>query len=81
MNSCGATPRVKYIYEDLKDGLAIIQVHRLKLHIGSLNSFYFDVFILNADIQPWTIGWSYSVSTLIIVHMKLSGSCVTIWNH
>ena len=26
MNSLGATPRVKYIYEDLKDGLAIIQV-------------------------------------------------------
>ena len=27
MNSLGATPRVKYIYEDLKDGLAIIQVY------------------------------------------------------
>ena len=26
MNSLGATPRVKYIYEDLKDGLAILQV-------------------------------------------------------
>ena len=26
MNSLGATPRVKYIYEDLKDGLAMIQV-------------------------------------------------------
>jgi len=26
MNSLGATPRVKYIYEDLKDGLAMIQL-------------------------------------------------------
>lgn len=26
MNSLGATPRVKYIYEDLKDGLALIQL-------------------------------------------------------
>ena len=26
MNSLGATPRVKYIYEDLKDSLALIQV-------------------------------------------------------
>ena len=27
MNSLGATPRVKYIYEDLKDGLAMIQLY------------------------------------------------------
>ncbi|KAL5266380.1 hypothetical protein ACHWQZ_G003715 [Mnemiopsis leidyi] len=36
MNSCGATPRVKYIYEDLKDGLAIIQLFD-KIQKGCVN--------------------------------------------
>jgi len=36
MNSLGATPRVKYIYEDLKDGLAIIQLFD-KIQNGCVN--------------------------------------------
>lgn len=38
MNSLGATPRVKYIYEDLKDGLAIIQVCLL-LELNLISNF------------------------------------------
>lgn len=36
MNSLGATPRVKYIYEDLKDGLAILQLFD-KIKPGCVN--------------------------------------------
>lgn len=36
MNSLGATPRVKYIYEDLKDGLAMIQLYD-KIQPGCVN--------------------------------------------